>query len=152
MVVSKALNDSIIRYKKKYSLYRCSVSINDILYVQKTLGYSDEDVFRILEDNGSELKSFIESICRQNTYGVGKITSILYMSVLSEILYLFGIDFDIHTSFVLSTPIKDTLSDNDIKTVNYIYLQTKRGIKYHYFNGIYNDSTFNYLFDIVVEV
>lgn len=148
----EALNNSVIHYKKKYTMLRCSVSESHITRAMRDLSCDKKDLLSLVEGNSEGLKNFIKRVARYNEFGVGPLTNILYMSILSEVLFYVDIDFDIHFGFVLPTIVKDTKKYEDAKLVNYIYLEGFNGCKYHYFNGLIDGSKFTYLIDMVLEV
>ena len=142
----------VIRYKKKYRLFRSEVSSYNIRMTLTRLGYSDWDsVKSLLSSNSDELKDLILNIAVSLPDGRGNISSIMYSSIVSELLYLADIDFELHVGFVLPVKISDISKYNDCYLVNYMYVKTDE-TSFHFMNGVLDDSSFTYIKDNLVEV
>lgn len=142
----------VIRYKKKYRLFRSEVSTYNIRMALINLGYTDwNNVKSLLSSNSSELKDLILKIAVSLPDGRGNISSIMYSSVVSELLYLANIDFELHVGFVLPVKISDISKYDNCYLVNYMYVKTNE-TSFHYLNGVLDDSSFTYIKDNLVEV
>lgn len=138
------------RYKNKFK--KCKGDITD-KHITKGLNENGVNDLKnmLLEGNTESLKKLVFSIAKQLPYGVGKMTGVLYSSVIARLLEQSGISYTIHVGFILPVKVKD-IGTYDYLVVNHMYLESKSGIKYHYFNGDLTDETFTYIKDDIVEV
>lgn len=139
------------RYKLKYRQFRCDLSLR---FIEKSLdeaGCSKDELQQLLNSNSVELKTLVERLARKHPNGRGILSSVLYSSIICELLDLCGIEYDIHICFTIPTKVESKDKYN-YSLVNYMYIQGKNNVKYHYFNGVIDDSNFTYLTDVTVEI
>lgn len=149
--MTDSYENEVKRYKKKYTNARCVLNSYHIKKGLEVSGYCISDLPDLLSSNSDKLKTTVEKIARQHPDGVGNISSVLYSGIICELLDLCEIEYVIHVGFVLPTKVND-LSKYNCPIVNYMYVVSENGVKYHYFNGVINDSTFTYIRDDIVEV
>ena len=148
---SNQYEKDVIRYKKKYVSLRRELRHKIIDEILALSGYSNATLPNLLSNNSDELKEFVIAVCQRTRSARGNINSIWYSGVVSELLDICGIGYDIHIGFVLPVKVVDT-SKYDCSLVNYMYIVGDNGVKYHCFNGILDDTNFTYFSDNVVEV
>ena len=141
----------VIRYKKKYTMFRREVSLHLIKSGLGYYGYTLNDLPKLLSTNSEELKKVVQHIGKSVPSGVGSTTSILYSSIIGELLDLCEIEYTTYVGFVL--PIKvDDISNYNYSLVNYMYIVSSNNVSYHYFNGKINGDEFTFIKNDVVEV
>lgn len=141
----------VARYKKKYTKFRCEVSMYLIKSGLNYFGYTLNDLPKLLSESNNELKQVVEHIGRSIPDGVGNTSSVLYTSVIGELLDLCEIEYEVHVGFVLPVKVAD-VSKYNYSLVNYMYIISSNGVSYHYFNGKINGDDFTFIKDDIVEV
>lgn len=153
MMNEESYESDVIRYKKKYRLFRNGISTSVIKKALVELGYTDFDSVKSMlkTSNSKELSDLVIKIALLTPHGRGNISSIMYSSVVSELLDCCEIDFEIHVGFVLPVKVKDVSKYKDCYLVNYMYIKTD-SVAFHYLNGVLEDNNFTFIRDNLVEV
>lgn len=142
----------VIRYKKKYTRFRCDLTLSTIKKSLEKFGYSLNDLSSLISYNSNELVRVVESICKSLPSSAGSISSILYTSVIGELLDICEIGYNLHVGFVLPVRVNDLSKYSNYLVVDYMYIFGDNGISYHYFNGNTNSDSFTFIKDDIVEV
>lgn len=145
-------NKDVIRYKTKYTRFRIDLKPHHIRKGLSKFGYLYENLRGLLIENSSNLTRVIEQIVSQTPLGIGRTSTVFYMGVVSELLDMIGIQYDIHVGFVLPVKVSNPDEYKGVDLVNYMYIVSQDGVAYHYFNGITDSTDFTFIKDNIVEV